>query len=312
MRLAKPTRTKKTRRMLLAAYCETANHPVISGRQARRHNLGLLLLALVVLAGAGGRSTASNGYEYVKFAASNPGPSEQVLLRAQLFRPQGKGPFPGVILMHGCGGWQPAVQHALQSYARLLVESGFAVLNLDSFGPRKKSGGMVCDSLELLTDARIYRVYDAFDALHYMKTLHYIDADNIFLMGQSNGGSVAIKAAMADDPRAYGRAGAAFRAVVAYYPWCGAFEGRHAVLASPLLIFGGGQDDWTPPDECAHSTASGATLQVMIYPQAAHSFDVDIPLQRYLGKLLGKNDYAAEDSRERMLVFLKQHIAKTP
>lgn len=299
-------------RMLPTAYCRTTNRSVISGRQAWRKNLGLLLLALVVPIIAGARSTAGDGYEYVEFDASFPGQLEQVLLRAQLFRPQGKGPFPGVILMHGCGGWQPAVRHALHSYADFLVESGFAVLNLDSFGPRNKSGGMVCDSVQLLTDARIYRVYDAFDALRYMKALDYIDADNIFLMGQSNGGSVAIKAAMAGDPRAYGRAGAAFRAVVAYYPWCGAFGGRHVVLASPLLIFAGGQDDWTPPAECAHTTASGATLQVKIYPQAAHSFDVDIPLQRYLGKMLGKNDYAAGDSRKRMLAFLKQHFAKMP
>ncbi len=312
MRLVKPTRTKKIRRMLLAAYCKTVHDPVIRGRQARRNKFGLLLLALVVLLSAGGRSTASNGYEYVEFTASNSDQSEKVLLRAQLFRPQGKGPFPGVILMHGCGGWQPAVQHALHSYAAFLVESGFAVLNLDSFGPRKKSGGMVCDSVQLLTDARIYRMYDAYDALRYMKALDYIDADNIFLIGQSNGGSVAIKAAIAGEPRAYGRAGAAFRAVVAYYPWCGAFEGRHVVLASPLLIFAGGQDDWTPPGECARSTASGATLQVKIYPQAAHSFDVEIPLQRYRGKLLGKNDYAARDSRQRMLIFLKQHMAKMP
>jgi dienelactone hydrolase len=293
--------------------CGKFAHPLlIIDRQLRRAGLGVLLVAVVVLFSAGGRSTAGNGYEYVEFAASHSGQSEQVLLRAQLFRPPGDGPFPGVILMHGCGGWLPAVQRALQSYARFLVESRFAVLNLDSFGPRKRSGGMVCESLPLLTDARKYRVYDAFDALRYMKALDYVDSDNVFLMGQSNGGSVAITAALAGDPRASGRTRAAFRAVVAYYPWCGDLAGRHVILVSPLLIFAGGQDDWTPPDECARTTASGATLQVKIYSQAAHSFDLDIVRQRYLGKLLGKNDYATRDSRERMLAFFRRHIAQVP
>ena len=298
--------------MQRSARGKLVHDPRVSGRPARHANLGVLLVVAVILVGSIGRSTAGNGYEDVEFAASNSGQSEQVVLHAQLFRPPGKGPFPAVVLMHGCGGWLPAVQRTLQSYARFLVQSQFVVLNLDSFGPRKRSGGMVCESLQLLTEARSYRVYDAFDALGYLKSLDFIDADNVFLVGQSNGGSVAITAALRGGPRGNGRTEAAFRAVIAYYPWCGALGGRRITLVSPLLIFAGGQDDWTPPGECARTTASGATLQVKIYPQAAHSFDVDIVHQRYLGKLLGKNDFATNDSRERMLAFLKQHIARVP
>jgi dienelactone hydrolase len=267
-----------------------------------------LRVLLVVLFAPVGFSPASHGLEYVQFKASNFAQSEQVLLTAQLYRPHGAGPFPAVVLMHGCGGWQPAVLDALQAHAEFLVRHGFAVLNLDSFGPRKKTGGQVCESWQLLQDARFYRTYDAFDALRYLQAQDFIEAQNVFLMGQSNGGSVAIKAALASDPHAYGRAGAAFRAVVAYYPWCGIFEQRSLTLASPLLIFGGGLDDWAPPHQCAQAKASGAPLQVKIYPRAVHSFDVDIVAQRYLGRWIGKNAYATSDSRERMLAFFKEHL----
>lgn len=43
------------------------------------------------------------------------------------------------------------------------------------------------------------------------------------------------------------------------------------------------------------------------YAGAAHSFDLDIIPQRYLGKMLGHNKVAAEDSRQRMVDFFVAH-----
>ena len=265
-------------------------------------------MLLAVLFATMGFSRAGYELEHVRFEASKSAQSGQVMLTAQVYRPHGAGPFPAVVLMHGCGGWQPAVLDALQTHAEFLVRHGFAVLNLDSFGPRNKTGGQVCESWQLLRDARFYRTYDAFDALRFLQARHFVDAQNVFLMGQSNGGSVAIKAALASDPHAYGRAGATFRAVVAYYPWCGVLGERDLTLASPLLIFGGGLDDWTPPYQCLQARASGAPLRVKIYPQAVHSFDVDILVQRFLGRWIGENPYAVRDSRELMLAFFQEHL----
>ena len=269
---------------------------------------GVRLVLLVVLFATAKFSPADYGLEHVRFEATNSAQSGQVLLTAQLYRPHGAGPFPAVVLMHGCGGWQPAVLDALQAHAEFLVQHGFAVLNLDSFGPRNKTGGQVCESWQLLRDARLYRTYDAFDALRYLQALNFIDARNVFLMGQSNGGSVAIKVALANDPRASGPAGPAFRAVVAYYPWCGILEQHSLTLASPLLIFGGALDDWSPPHRCARARARGASFRVKIYPQAVHSFDLDIEMQRYLGRWIGRNASATSDSRERMLAFFRGYL----
>ncbi len=217
-------------------------------------------------------------------------------LQAELFRPKGNGPFPAVVLMHGCGGWQPAVLDTLHAYALSFLDKGYVVLNIDSFGPRGNSGGAVCQSDAALVEALKYRTRDAFDALHYLVSLDFVDAENVFLMGQSNGGSVAINAA-----KASGSPG--FRAVAAYYPWCGSLGSSTVKLNSPLIIFSGGHDDWTPARECRNKVAIGKSLKVVEYPNAAHSFDVSIPTQRYLGKLVGFDRAAALDSRERMLAF---------
>jgi dienelactone hydrolase len=248
------------------------------------------------------------------FAAS-PGTSETILIKAtkafgskdgnltaKLFKPAGNGPFPAVVLMHGCGGWQPAVLGALHTHALYFLDRGYVVLNLDSFGSRGNSGGTVCESNARLVNALDYRTYDAFDALHYLQSLKFVNPKSVFLMGQSNGGSVAINAA-----KMTGLQG--FRAVAAYYPWCGSLGASSVKLTSPLIIFSGSKDDWVPARECHNRKSIGANLKVVEYPNAAHSFDVDIRPQRYLGKLVGFDKSATEDSRTQMLAFFGEQLA---
>lgn len=206
--------------------------------------------------------------------------------------------------MHGCGGWQPAVLRGLEDYAAFFVSNGFVVLNLDSFGPRGKAGGTVCFSHGQLAQARKYRTRDAFDALDFLRRQTFVDPENIFLIGQSNGGSVAMLAATeANQP--------SFRGAVALYPWCGATGSHRLQLGAPLLILGGARDDWVPPRECRYLAANGAELRVKVYRDAAHSFDIPVPVQRYLGKRIGFNRSAAEDSRKEMVRFFCRHRAST-
>lgn len=249
--------------------------------------------------------------EKVSFEASHAYTAVNVKLRADISKPEGDGPFPAVVLMHGCGGWQPAVRHAMRAYADYLVGHGFVVLDLDSFGPRNIGGGKVCESIKSQQDALDYRTSDAYDALKYLRGLSYVDGSNVFLMGQSNGGSVAINVAKGDIPPGTKAVDGGYRAVAAYYPWCGSFGGRRVELESPLMVFAGTDDDWTPASECQRVTSTKADLQVKTYPGAAHSFDLNIMPQRYLGKLLGHNKEAAEDSRERMLTFFIEHTVGT-
>lgn len=269
-----------------------------------------LLMALVFTFCVGMLFSApAQAQSVVKFDATKDYTSNDIQLRGKLYRPKGAGPFPAVVLMHGCGGWQPAVTYSLQNHAEYLTRHGYVVLSLDSFGPRRNSGGKVCESYKALGDARNYRSYDAFDALKYLQSQSFVSPDNIFLMGQSNGGSVAINVAKASAPKKYGKTSQGFRGVVAYYPWCGTFGGNNVDLGAPLMVFGGAKDDWVPPTGCKKVRANGSDLEVKIYPNAAHSFDLEIMQQRYGGHLVGFDQHATQDSRTQMLAFFDQHLS---
>jgi dienelactone hydrolase len=277
--------------------------PNAYSRRARRWIALYGLIAATALA-----STCRAG-EMVTFKASKPFVAKEVRLRGELFVPRGNGPFPAVVLMHGCGGWQPAVVSALNSHAMSFLENGYVVLNLDSFGPRGKSGGALCGSDRQLRHALAYRLADAYDALRYLREHSAVDPRNIYLLGQSNGGSVAIDAAKMGVNM---DSGTGFRAVAAYYPWCGSFGSTTVNLKSSLIVFSGGHDDWTPAWQCRGHRSPGKTLSVVEYPKAAHSFDVQIETQRYFGKLIGYDRAATMDSRAQMLKFFEQERAGGP
>ncbi len=238
----------------------------------------------------------------IEFEASTRYNGEPVMLGARLFKPDDNGPYPAVILMHGCGGLQEPVRHALRAHAGYLVRHGYVALSLDSFGSREIGEGQVCKTFERLMNARRYRTADALDALAYLRSLDYVDSDNIFQMGQSNGGSVSIRLAQLDVP--------AFRATAAFYPWCGTFNrlGSQARLTSPLIILAGALDDWTPPADCLTVRSSAADYKVVVYPGAVHSFDLEIPKQEYQGHSVGYDRSAATDSRLQMLAFFSSHL----
>src|SRR5450631_4802702 len=67
-------------------------------------------------------------------------PSGSATLHAQLYKPEGDGPFPTVIALHGCGGLAGHSEPVLPRYrdwAEQLVKSGNAVLLPDSYGSRE-------------------------------------------------------------------------------------------------------------------------------------------------------------------------------
>jgi dienelactone hydrolase len=231
-------------------------------------------------------------------------------LVGQLHRPAVKGRAPAVILMHGCGGWQPPVFQALEDYASFLTAQGMVVLNLDSFGPRRNAGGSVCASYDSLAAAREYRTRDAYAALNFLQAQPFVDPENVFLIGQSNGGSVALIAAQSATVKRHAKGGTGFRGLVALYPWCGATGSLRPALSSPVLILGGGRDDWVPPRDCTRFAPKGASMDVRVYPEAAHSFDLQIPLQRYQGKLVGFNKPAATQARADIMTFIRNHASR--
>ena len=205
--------------------------------------------------------------------------------------------------MHGCSGLTPRVSEGLRAHADFLVAAGYLAVVVDSFGRRNKAGGRVCESLGELNLARYYRTKDAFAVKRFLEARADVAADAIFLIGQSNGGSVALIAAMGKTVEKIEGA-TPFAGIVAYYPWCGALD-RYPELVSPLLVLGAGEDDWVPLDGCVlrAADATGAPMETHVYPGAHHSFDLPVEKQSYVGKTVGGDPEAAADSRARFLAF---------
>ncbi len=223
-------------------------------------------------------------------------------------RPEGEGPFPAVVLMHGCSGLTRTALKGLEGHAGFLRDQGFATLILDSFSARDKTGGVVCTSNAELQAAWYYRQFDAFHGLEFLQSQPAVDGGNIYLIGQSQGGSVALGASIGAGPEQF-PSKPRFRAIVAYYPWCGALPVWPAEIASPLLVLGAGRDDWVAPDYCvnARERVRGAPYDVVVYQDAHHGFDLPIGEIKYAGHTLVGSAAARADSRQQILRWFARH-----
>src|SRR5437762_10357646 len=156
-----------------------------------------------------------------------------------LFKPDGAGPFPVVVLLHGCGGIRP---HFVQ-WARAIRDMGYVALLVDSFRPRGITN--ICADSQTMASMTTDRVADAYGALRYLKGVPFVDGDRVALMGWSHGGWTTLEA-MA--PRHYRGSPDQFRAAIAFYPYCR--DALTGPFRAPLLVLIGGSDDWTPAKKC--------------------------------------------------------------
>ena len=143
-------------------------------------------------------------------AASLPAPhqvdipaSGGLTLHAQLYKPDGDGPFPTVIALHGCGGLgDPAepVKRRYRDWAELLLKDGKAVLLPDSYGSREL--GPQCRVSERRILARRERVTDIMASRQWLLQQPWTARDRISLMGWANGASALLWAVRRNRRRA--------------------------------------------------------------------------------------------------------------
>jgi dienelactone hydrolase len=218
---------------------------------------------------------------------------------AELYRPDGAGPFPAIVVLHGCDGI--ALQY--RDWARRLAAWGYVALLVDSFGPRHFTN--ICNrGWEVPPELR---VQDALAAADYLRGLPDVRANRIGVIGFSHGGLTVLKSVLASDAGV--QIAQPFAAAVAFYPGC---QVPRSVLLTDTLILIGDADDWTPASRCAHwrntVQKDGHTVEMVVYPGAAHGFDSQRPLHIYAGHVVGRNAAAAEDAIGRARVFLQQRL----
>jgi dienelactone hydrolase len=221
------------------------------------------------------------------------------MLTARLYRPRGDGPFPAMVLLHGCSG----LSEHYERWASWLTEEGYAALVVDSFFARHISN--ICGPQGRMTLSVSDRVWDALGALAYLQSLPLVDRDRIGVIGWSHGGSTALRASATrlQPP------GGGFRVAVAFYPGC---SGNLASDSIPVLLLLGEVDDWSPAAPCVELAQqvqrAGVSVQWMVYPEAYHAFDVPRPGRMYVGHYLQYSPQAAGDAQARVRAFLAQHL----
>ncbi len=208
-------------------------------------------------------------------------------ITGKLYKPSGSGPYPAVVMLHGCSGIfsysdpTKGVGSLFKEWGERLVNAGYVALLVDSYSPRSAPQNQCGSSTTSPVDDR---PYDAYAAYNYLIAQSYI-TDSIGLLGWSAGGSSAM-ATMASTTSTQ----ANFRTAAIFYAGCGldnAFGGLSNSTwkpYAPVQFFHGTADTTTLLSYCqtrvdraitlGASAATGNPVTLTTYSGAHHSFDM--------------------------------------
>lgn len=223
----------------------------------------------------------------------------QSLLRPHdtVYRPDGEGPFPAVIVLHGCLG----VRSKDSRWAQRLRDAGYVAVVVDSMTGRGMTTRddlvRVCRGLTLWGATR---AADVGASLAHVRTLPFVDPSRVAVVGFSHGAWAALdflSAASEDDVHG-------LRAVIGFYPYCGVASRARWFgwdVTVPTLLLLAGQDAVVSPAQCQglaeRLSADGRPVTVATYPEARHSFD-------------WRASDDTVDAQRRVEAFLGQHLAR--
>jgi dienelactone hydrolase len=231
-----------------------------------------------------------------------------LIAAAEVLLPDGPGPFPVVVQMHGCGGVQPMQRR----YAEAARQAGVAVVILDSLKPRDIARHdallTVCTGLRL---RGAERAEDLRVALDWIVEQPWADPGRVAAAGWSHGGWSVMEALAADD----GHAGvAALKLAVLVYPYCGQLArtasrgwGRNRPQVLACL---GGRDTvvgrLAPRRAIDRLKADGLGVELIELADATHAFD---DLEAGDPRFVHRPDLAAM-MRQRYADALKRALAR--
>lgn len=209
-----------------------------------------------------------------------PGATVPAQIPAILRIPDGVGPFPAVVIVHGSGG----VDGRGAAMAEVLLEAGIASIEPDMWKPRGLRGG-ANSRPRIISDT----LPDAWGAWAFLASDARIDAKKIGILGFSWGGAVSWITAFGLKPVGFPTElqNARFAAHVPFYASCTGYlpnaKGGKALAAlgvkptgAPMLFVMGTKDDYeSSPESCGELARSypEANMKLRMVEGATHGFD---------------------------------------
>jgi dienelactone hydrolase len=144
--------------------------------------------------------------QVIKIPVVDKGPfgGKKISLEATIFKPDGNGPFPLLVMSHGSTRGGEAERHSMKRsrfvfQSREFVNMGFAVIIPMRRGYGNSEGGWAegygsC-SHPMYHKAGLEGAKDLIAAVQYMKKLPYVDGKRVVLAGYSTGGFASVAAA---------------------------------------------------------------------------------------------------------------------
>lgn len=236
---------------------------------------------------------------------SYPGRHGQAI-KALMMKPDGAGPFPAVVALHGCAGLGNArgINPRHSDWGRRLQSAGFVVLFPESFASRGL--GSQCAERDREVDLSD-RKGDAFAAAEWLAARPDVQKRRIGLLGWSNGAMALLHATNSGaKPN-----GVEFARAVAFYPGCKTILRKGYSPRVPVTILHGLADDWTAAEPCRQLPG----VRFIGYPGAHHDFDhPNLPLRTRKAAFsangtgtvtIGTNPEARADSIGRVMAIFQ-------
>jgi carboxymethylenebutenolidase len=192
-------------------------------------------------------------------------------VNALLYTPQGKGPFPALVVIHeywGLNDW-------VKEQASKLADQGYVALAIDLY--RGKVGTTPDEAHQIMRGVPEDRVNrDLVAASAYLRTQKDVDPARVGAIGWCMGGGYSLDLAIAD-PK--------LKAAVINYGHLAADDATLAKINADILgIFGGQDRGITPADVNKFESqlkAQGKTVEIHIFPDAGHAFENSNNKQAY-------------------------------
>jgi carboxymethylenebutenolidase len=214
-------------------------------------------------------------------------------VQGMFYTPPGKGPFPGIIVIHewwGLNGW-------VKEQASKLADQGYAALAVDLYRGRVATTPEEAhEIMRGVPEDRAQR--DLHAAFEFLKSQKGVEADHIASIGWCMGGGYSLDVALQEPT---------LLADVINYGHLATDASSLKRINSPILGIFGGQDRGIPVDDVNKFEQTlrelGKQVEIKIYPDAGHGFENP-------NNKAGYRSEDAADAWQRTLHFLASKLKK--